>query len=626
MAATQASNLLGRPSYELYDSPSTLTGQSSFEAPPNVERQPTASYMKRQPTQQVTQIRSPSQYSKAGPPSKVWKIHWRAPVLMVGYLLLGTGFALGHHFYWYSLHDTVVPSETDQEWSQRLGIAAAFIAQSLLTLAVGVAYTQRVWVSVKRRPLTLGGLDKVFSLQDDVFAFLSWEVLTKAKFLCLLGLVAWCIPISSTFSSATLSVRSGTVTNVTEVNVPVPDYTNSTETYWAVYEGVGRLDGASPAITRLASATSTSMYILPFSAPFPNSSYSVEFYGPSFRCQNLSTAVLDNSDNLDFGDAGSLQEAWDKTMNGTFNSGIDYVYVGVSPENLSGVSMKSHLFITTDYFGAFEKWGQNYSCHYWNTSYALDFTFSNGEQATEIRALDYVAPLSIASAGVVNTYAEGEIQYWTMFTSLMNILVATIGWGSTGSMQGDASALLQSGVAACPEVARGSADEAAWFALYFADWMCRAGSVPGAVEDLSRNLTLSLLSSALLANETRAGVTAHAAANFYTYNWRNLVIAYAVAVAAASVCVAVGAHALLANGYSAGASFSSILLTTRNPDLDNLAQGHCLGARPMPEEVSKTVLRFGVLHSQPCDPNFGGHAAFGLRDDVRTLRKGEQYW
>lgn len=183
---------------------------------------------KQHASQQITQVPSDAN-------GKVFPVHWRAPTMMVGYLLVGIGFALGHHLYWYSLEGTVVPSETDQEWSKRLGIAAAFIAQSTLTLAVGVAYTQRVWLSVKRRPMTLSGLDNGFSLQDDVFAFLSWKVLRKAKFLCLLGLVAWCMPVSSTVSSATLSVRTGIVTNVTEVAVQVPNFAhnNTFQTIWA---------------------------------------------------------------------------------------------------------------------------------------------------------------------------------------------------------------------------------------------------------------------------------------------------------------------------------------------------------------------------------------------------------
>lgn len=136
--------------------------------------------------QQVDEIDNTSpQQTEAG------TLHWKAPVAMVAYLLFGIGFALGHHFYWNSLDGTLVPSDTDQEWSSRAGIAAAFLAQSALCLAVGAAYTQRIWVTVKQKPMTLSGLDKVFSLQSDIFSFLSTEVLSKATFLCLLGLCAW---------------------------------------------------------------------------------------------------------------------------------------------------------------------------------------------------------------------------------------------------------------------------------------------------------------------------------------------------------------------------------------------------------------------------------------------------
>lgn len=324
----------------------------------------TPSYTEQHPSQQqITQVPSDAN-------GKVVPLHWRAPTMMVGYLLVGIGFALGHHLYWNSLEGTVVPSETDQEWSKRLGIVAAFIAQSTLTLAVGVAYTQRVWLSVKRRPMTLSSLDKVFSLQEDVFAFLSWEVLRKVKFLCLLGLVAWCMPISSTVSSATLLVRTGVVTNVTEVVVPVPDFSNNStrQSIWGTYEGVGRLSTPTPAVTRVVSATSTSMQILPFAAPFPNRSYSIDFYGPAFRCQNLSEAILEE-DMLYLGDASSLQGAFDEALNLTTTSNLDSAYLSAA------ASIENHLFVTTGYDGGFGRFGQNYSCHWWNASYAVDIVF-----------------------------------------------------------------------------------------------------------------------------------------------------------------------------------------------------------------------------------------------------------
>lgn len=126
-----------------------------------------------------------------------WQIHWRAPALMFGYLLVGVGFALGHHLYWMSLDGTPVPSETDQQWAQRLGVALAFLTQSLLCLSVGVAYTQRVWVTVKKNAMTLRSLDRLFSLQEDIFAFFDYAIIGRAKVLSVIALCAWsvsCVP------------------------------------------------------------------------------------------------------------------------------------------------------------------------------------------------------------------------------------------------------------------------------------------------------------------------------------------------------------------------------------------------------------------------------------------------
>lgn len=120
-----------------------------------------------------------------------WKTHWKGPSLILSSLLAGIAFALGHHFHYSALDGSVVSSVPRQEWALRFGTAFAFLAQSCLTASVGLAYAQRIWVTAKRKPLALRTLDSVFSLQSNIFSFLNWELLRKAKVLCLLGLVAW---------------------------------------------------------------------------------------------------------------------------------------------------------------------------------------------------------------------------------------------------------------------------------------------------------------------------------------------------------------------------------------------------------------------------------------------------
>lgn len=110
----------------------------------------------------------------------------------MAYLFLaGVACAIGHHFHYASLDGTAVDTEVSQQWAIRIGTGLAFLAKTCLTASVGVAYTQRLWVTVKKKPISLGNLDNVFSLTTDPLSFLSFEVLFSAKMLCLLAASMW---------------------------------------------------------------------------------------------------------------------------------------------------------------------------------------------------------------------------------------------------------------------------------------------------------------------------------------------------------------------------------------------------------------------------------------------------
>ncbi|POS75951.1 hypothetical protein DHEL01_v205650 [Diaporthe helianthi] len=547
-----------------------------------------------------------------------WRIHWRAPALMVGLFAVGIMLSIGHHFYYQSLDGTIVTSDTRQEWALRAGTAFAFLTHSSLVASAGTAYAQRLWVTVKRKQFRLGALDRMFSLQSSLFSFLSWEVLSRAKLLCLLGLCLWCLPIASVITPATLSVVSGSITDIRTMNVPYPDYTIDTAVNWANFEGVGNLGGPTPEVSRITAATLTSMAVLPLTAPHPNSSYSLEYYGPSFKCQNLSAAISSNMTTATV-PASELQQAWDSAMEREPGN-LEVIYLGKYP--VFPNSVQYGLFVNTNGFG---EDGSNYTCNMWNTSYTVDFTFQDDVRTAEIRDFELlnVSDIDITYTAVKD-YTHGELQSWVMYRALSDALVAEVGWGATGSLMGDDSGVVKSALAACRDM-KGSWEQDLWFN----STLCRAGTIPAAIEDLSRNLTLSILTSALLANETAAQVTVHDPATFYSYNWRNLVLAYAVAIAVTAACLAVGLHSLLENGYSAGTSFSSILLTTRNADLDELARGHCLGESPLADEVCDRRLRYGLLDLQADSVHANlphEHAAFGFAEGVRELKTGKPCW
>ena len=74
--------------------------------------------------------------------------------------------------------------------------------------------------------------------------------------------------------------------------------------------------------------------------------------------------------------------------------------------------------------------------------------------------------------------------------------------------------------------------------------------------------------------------------------------------------------------------FSRILVTTRNPTLDHLSVGACLGGDPFPKELRKTKLRFGVLmEDEPREGPLGRveHCCFGTRGETTNIVKGNNY-
>lgn len=114
----------------------------------------------------------------------------------------------------------------------------------------------------------------------------------------------------------------------------------------------------------------------------------------------------------------------------------------------------------------------------------------------------------------------------------------------------------------------------------------------------------------------------------YVYYKRGLWIGYAVVIAITSAFVGVGVWSLQQNGVASDVLFSRIMATTRNPTLDHLSVGACLGGDPFPPELSKTKLRFGVLLED--DPREGPlgrieHCCFGTIGETKDIVRGGIY-
>jgi hypothetical protein len=119
-------------------------------------------------------------------PATWWSLH--SAWIMYAFLLLGSGFAIGHHQYYLSLHGT--PAD-DQVHKMRYGTVLAFLTKASLVAAVIAAFRQRIWASSVSTPLALETLDCLTAAPNDLLAAFSPDLLRKAKIAMLMAWFSW---------------------------------------------------------------------------------------------------------------------------------------------------------------------------------------------------------------------------------------------------------------------------------------------------------------------------------------------------------------------------------------------------------------------------------------------------
>jgi hypothetical protein len=116
---------------------------------------------------------------------------------------------------------------------------------------------------------------------------------------------------------------------------------------------------------------------------------------------------------------------------------------------------------------------------------------------------------------------------------------------------------------------------------------------------------------------------------FVDTHFSSLWIGYAIVIFIAFISIVVGSVSLSHNGMCSDTTFSKILVTTRNPTLDRVVMsypGVALGGDPMPKELERTELQFGVIDVKRDDENtplLMPHTAFGLAKETSPINKND---
>ncbi|KAL2837254.1 hypothetical protein BJY01DRAFT_46869 [Aspergillus pseudoustus] len=555
-----------------------------------------------------------------------WGVGWNVPVMMVGFLISGALLALGHHLYYDTLDGTRVTSIEQQTWATRIGTGLAFLSRAFLVSAVGIAAVQETWATLRKKTVRLCGINSMFDVLNSPMAFFSWDLWRHAKTLTMLAIFSWLIPITAVITPATLSVDLLIISNTAQMEVPTVDFAaNTTWNAWSTQYGPGLIEAPSPEISRLFAATSASINVLPASAPpLPNSSYILDFWGPSYRCERFSDAVTIDP---------SLQDIWNSEIRDQISQNMT-VYIGSRP-----MTHNNTFFVYAA--GSNPLWNPANTtqptelvCQLWNTSYVVGLNFIDGIEA--------LTPISTTPTAFANwntddgqrsldpSFSElsganaGFYVLHMLFGDLLHLQLRTGMLGSFSQMLPDESrpsiSITQTGLFSCPDVWNSPVYQMAQMTTIGDITLCRNRTLARAIEDLSHNFTYSVLS--LHSASTTVNVTSSFPQNFYSYNQRNLLAAYITSVGVTASCITVGLVAMHRNGVSQDTSFSTVLLTTRNPELDNLAIGQCLGSDKISDEVRNIQLRFGQIEG---DREYR-HAAFGTKASVTPIVKGRDYF
>ncbi|KAK3983988.1 hypothetical protein QBC44DRAFT_337779 [Cladorrhinum sp. PSN332] len=133
-----------------------------------------------------------------------FKRFWKSQWAMMLCFLFGAACAAGHHVFYFTLNGKPA---TNQLVMQRYGTLLAFGAKAGLSAAVIIAYRQRVWVTARKRLMSVAALDSLFSLTGSLAGFFSWEMIKASKIASLLGLFVWIAPLTVVLTANTLQVE-----------------------------------------------------------------------------------------------------------------------------------------------------------------------------------------------------------------------------------------------------------------------------------------------------------------------------------------------------------------------------------------------------------------------------------
>ncbi|CUS07732.1 unnamed protein product [Tuber aestivum] len=554
-------------------------------------------------------------------------------VMMVGLFLLGMAFTVGHFLFYKHWQDRVVRGKLEQEYIMRAGTAFAFLSKASLAGAVVVAHKQNAWGTVRKRAITLDGIDAMFVATTDLTSFWNWDMLRRAKVASTLALLAWCIPISAIITPGSLSVNlvqrqfntsllipstnfSDTTDFITKLTLSVlQDETRKTNAPEAISSAT---IGPSAFLSRIASTAATGGEILPIKPPRQNCSYVHRFHGPSLRCKPADLrATQEIQRTMDYDKSGRIRYA--AVYNPEISGDTCSIYVGLAYDTID-VQNETYSICGPNGAGCMSgaaqetklddpNYGRAFSCELFNTSFAVNISFQDSVQKFGAQKLNYLSPVSCSPLGPPTTNPHPSEEWkssYAVFAAMGEILVGNV-TKNRGTEFRDVSPVSWD-TKILETTLIGSSDFASVDIPSIPNDVY-TGSLARGIEELSRNITLSLLSSNKFGKLVRSKVLVRRQENRYLFNERNFWIASGIAVFVTAGAVLVGILAYYTNGVSLEANFSTVMATTQSGEMQELVRGVDVDSRELQSAVGWRSARLRTLEN--------GHRRFVLEGGAK---------
>ncbi|CAN8101641.1 unnamed protein product [Discula destructiva] len=491
---------------------------------------------------------------------------------MVFFYIIGLTLSIAHCVVYRNLDGQIVGSSYDQEQNLRYGTAFSFIVQLSLTASSWTAYTQWLWRAVQKKQWTVNGLNKAFGADTAPSSLVNLEFLRKFPTGACMAFFAWCLVLPPFFTPATLFVYQSEKMVHLQQYVPSlsiahseagSKYSYSPPMNKSTVQFVDDMSktflGPRTVLTLLSTATASRGEILPIKAPYNHSSYHIQFYGPIVRCSeaNSSTAqyidkALDVKASTALGTA-FLDEAAYYAFVPAFNEAKQLIAMDQpryqQPSNASNELWMFFERYTEDGGDDFNRTHQYQVCRLYNASYDVTLSWDNGFQhvnaSYEVKEQVHFPHDKL---GDVSNYAQHA--YSAFMWTLTDQLVGLFGWyieREPGPYRAAQFGAINSPIQ--HNSILGSSDLDVFFNLEVVKGLyLNNPETPGnlsdqrlqdkalannrtldvLIEELSMNMTVSLLHNELLTYNTTENVTKWDEVNRYGYLPSSLFIPYAL--------------------------------------------------------------------------------------------------